>query len=77
VTSSSVVTGCYVTGQNQVDPLTTPISITELYSAPKTATKRVFLITDEDNPHPSSGKERLTTSARTTLVVSKQNTLIS
>ncbi|TEB31595.1 Ku DNA-binding complex, Ku70 subunit [Coprinellus micaceus] len=34
--------------------------------APKTATKRVFLITDEDNPHPGSGQ--LVTSARTTLI---------
>ncbi|KAF8193327.1 SPOC like C-terminal domain-containing protein [Pholiota molesta] len=36
--------------------------------APKTASKRVFLITDEDNPHPGSGSRQLTTSARTTLV---------
>ncbi|KAJ3759185.1 SPOC like C-terminal domain-containing protein [Lentinula raphanica] len=33
--------------------------------APKTATKRVFLITDEDNPHPSS--KQLKISAQTTL----------
>ncbi|KAJ3993368.1 SPOC like C-terminal domain-containing protein [Lentinula boryana] len=33
--------------------------------APKTATKRVFLITDEDNPHPSSKQLRI--SAQTTL----------
>ncbi|GJE85629.1 Ku DNA-binding complex, Ku70 subunit [Phanerochaete sordida] len=36
--------------------------------APKTATKRVFLLTDEDNPHSGPGKDRLTTAARTTLV---------
>ncbi|KAF9477739.1 Ku DNA-binding complex, Ku70 subunit [Pholiota conissans] len=36
--------------------------------APKTASKRVFLITDEDNPHPGLGSHQLTTSARTTLV---------
>lgn len=36
-------------------------------SAPKTATKRVFLITDEDNPHPGPGSTQLITSARTTL----------
>ncbi|KAJ3501671.1 hypothetical protein NMY22_g18843 [Coprinellus aureogranulatus] len=36
--------------------------------APKTATKRVFLITDEDNPHPKSGSGQLVTSARTTLI---------
>lgn len=34
--------------------------------APKTATKRVFLITDDDNPHP--GSKQLVTSARTTLL---------
>ena len=38
-------------------------------SAPKTATKRVFLITDEDNPHSVPGGDRLLTSARTTLIV--------
>jgi len=36
--------------------------------APKTATKRVFLITDEDDPHSGSARERLVTSARTTLI---------
>ncbi|KAI0648675.1 ku70-like protein [Trametes meyenii] len=36
--------------------------------APKTATKRIFLITDEDNPHPGSSRNRMMTSARTTLV---------
>lgn len=36
-------------------------------SAPKTASKRVFLITDDDNPNPGSTK--LLTSARTTLIV--------
>lgn len=36
--------------------------------APKTATKRVFLITDDDNPHP--GSKQLITSAQTTLIVS-------
>ncbi|KAK7043879.1 ATP-dependent DNA helicase II subunit 1 [Paramarasmius palmivorus] len=35
--------------------------------APKTATKRVFLITDEDNPHAGPGSKQLVTSARTTL----------
>ncbi|KXN91753.1 ATP-dependent DNA helicase II subunit 1 [Leucoagaricus sp. SymC.cos] len=35
--------------------------------APKTATKRVFLITDEDDPHPGSASKQLITSARTTL----------
>ncbi|KAG1820825.1 Ku DNA-binding complex, Ku70 subunit [Suillus subaureus] len=34
--------------------------------APKTASKRVFLITDDDNPHP--GSKQLVTSARTTLL---------
>ncbi|TCD61340.1 ATP-dependent DNA helicase II subunit 1, partial [Steccherinum ochraceum] len=36
--------------------------------APKTASKRVFLITDNDDPNAGPGKERLTTSARTTLI---------
>ncbi|KAI5829540.1 ku70-like protein [Schizophyllum commune Tattone D] len=36
--------------------------------APKTATKRVFLITNQDNPHPGQGSRQLLTSARTTLV---------
>ncbi|KAJ8077604.1 ATP-dependent DNA helicase II subunit 1 [Marasmius tenuissimus] len=35
--------------------------------APKTASKRVFLITDEDNPHAGPGSKQLVTSARTTL----------
>jgi hypothetical protein len=38
-------------------------------SAPKTATKRIFLITDEDDPNPGVGRERLLTSAKTTLIV--------
>ncbi|KAF5379661.1 hypothetical protein D9615_005809 [Tricholomella constricta] len=36
--------------------------------APKTATKRVFLITDEDDPHSGPGSQQLITSARTTLI---------
>ncbi|KAH8094504.1 SPOC like C-terminal domain-containing protein [Cristinia sonorae] len=36
--------------------------------APKTASKRVFLITDSDDPNAGPGKERLMTSARTTLI---------
>ncbi|KAI0656449.1 ku70-like protein [Cubamyces menziesii] len=36
--------------------------------APKTATKRIFLITDEDDPHPGASGTRLMTSARTTLI---------
>ncbi|EEB97605.1 hypothetical protein MPER_03043, partial [Moniliophthora perniciosa FA553] len=35
--------------------------------APKTASKRVFLITDDDSPHAGSGSKQLITSARTTL----------
>ncbi|KAI0833848.1 ku70-like protein [Trametes gibbosa] len=38
------------------------------HDAPKTATKRIFLITDEDNPHPGPSGHRLMTSARTTLI---------
>ncbi|KAJ7248523.1 SPOC like C-terminal domain-containing protein [Mycena rebaudengoi] len=36
--------------------------------APKTASKRVFLITDEDDPHSGPGSKQLVTSARTTLI---------
>lgn len=36
--------------------------------APKTAIKRVFLITNQDNPHPEDSGVQLSTSARTTLV---------
>lgn len=36
--------------------------------APKSATKRVFLITNDDNPHTGKGRERLILTARTTLV---------
>ncbi|KAJ7265510.1 SPOC like C-terminal domain-containing protein [Mycena haematopus] len=35
---------------------------------PKTATKRVFLITDEDDPHSGPGAKQLVKSARTTLI---------
>jgi ATP-dependent DNA helicase 2 subunit 1 len=38
-------------------------------SAPKSATKRVFLITDDDDPFAGSHNPRLITSARTTLIV--------
>lgn len=38
-------------------------------SAPKTAIKRVFLVTDQDDPHPEDSGLQLVTSARTTLVV--------
>jgi hypothetical protein len=41
-------------------------------SAPKSATKRVFLITDNDDPFAGSHNPRLITSARTTLVVSEK-----
>ena len=44
-----------------------------MFSAPKTATKRIFFITDEDNPHPGAASSRLITSARTTLIVSGCN----
>jgi hypothetical protein len=41
-------------------------------SAPKSATKRVFLITDDDDPFAGLHNPRLITSARTTLVVSEK-----
>jgi hypothetical protein len=40
-------------------------------SAPKSATKRVFLITDDDDPFAGLHNPRLITSARTTLIVSE------
>lgn len=40
-----------------------------LFRAPKAAIKRVFLITDEDNPHPGAKNAQLVTSAQTTLLV--------
>jgi ATP-dependent DNA helicase 2 subunit 1 len=43
--------------------------ISTLNRAPKSATKRVFLITDNDDPLASSHNPRLVTSARTTLTV--------
>jgi hypothetical protein len=46
--------------------------INEPSSAPKSATKRVFLITDNDDPFAGSHNPRLITSARTTLVVSDE-----
>jgi ATP-dependent DNA helicase 2 subunit 1 len=36
-------------------------------SAPKTATKRVFLVTNVDDPHPGPRAARFKTTARTTL----------
>ncbi|KZT06069.1 ku70-like protein [Laetiporus sulphureus 93-53] len=36
--------------------------------APRSATKRVFLITDEDNPHSGPARDRLVIAARTTLI---------
>ncbi|KAI0064929.1 Ku DNA-binding complex, Ku70 subunit [Artomyces pyxidatus] len=36
--------------------------------APKTASKRIFLITDDDDPHSGAGSSRLAASARTTLI---------
>ena len=38
-------------------------------SAPKAGFKRVFLITDEDDPHPGARSAQLVTSAQTTLKV--------
>ena len=40
-----------------------------LRRAPKAAIKRVFLITDEDDPHPGAKSAQLITSAQTTLLV--------
>ncbi|KAF9072547.1 ku70-like protein [Rhodocollybia butyracea] len=62
--------------QKEFPPSGTQVAIGDLFTscnwvfrdgAPKTATKRVFLITDEDNPHPGHGAKQLRTSAETTL----------
>ena len=60
--------GSYVMGQSRKSA--ERLQFTQItHSAPKTASKRVFLITDEDNPHPGKGSQQLITSARTTLIV--------
>jgi ATP-dependent DNA helicase 2 subunit 1 len=56
--------GCY-----QILIISRITSINTHNRAPKSATKRVFLITDNDNPLASSHNSRLVTSARTTLTV--------
>jgi hypothetical protein len=38
-----------------------------LVRAPKTATKRVFLVTNVDDPHPGARADRYKTTAQTTL----------
>lgn len=40
-----------------------------MFRAPKAAVKRIFLITDEDDPHPGAKSAQLVTSAQTTLLV--------
>jgi len=70
---SLAATGFCVTGQlNNVPPplLEYFLRIHDVRRAPKSASKRVFLITDEDNPHSGPGSKQLVTSARTTLIVS-------
>ena len=66
-----VFTGCnWVLRDGSVEKECSAIIFTQIpRSAPKTASKRVFLITDEDNPHPGKGSQQLITSARTTLIV--------
>lgn len=39
-------------------------------SATKSGVKRIFLITDQDDPHPGARNAQLVTVARTTLLVS-------
>ncbi|KAJ3886512.1 SPOC like C-terminal domain-containing protein [Lentinula edodes] len=60
--------------QKQFPPCDSPVAMGDVFTscnwvirdgAPKTATKRVFLITDEDDPHPLS--KQLKISAQTTL----------
>lgn len=47
----------------------TALDLLRRKSAPKTAIKRVFLITNQDDPHPGASGIQLSTSAGTTLVV--------
>ena len=48
--------------------LSTPVGFITRFSAPKAATKRVFLVTDEDDPH--NGHAHMDTVARNILDVS-------
>ncbi|VDC04946.1 unnamed protein product [Peniophora sp. CBMAI 1063] len=63
--------------QEAYPPTSSPVALGDVFTscnwvmrdgAPKSATKRIFLITDDDNPHSSKGRERLILTARTTLV---------
>ena len=63
---SALVIGSYVMGMptNQ----STPVGSNTPFRAPKAATKRVFLVTDEDNPH--NGNAHMDTVAHNILEVS-------
>lgn len=63
--------------QEAYPPTSSPVALGDVFTscnwvmrdgAPKSATKRIFLITDDDNPHSSKGRDRLVLTARTTLV---------
>lgn len=63
---SALVIGSYVMGTPTNQP--TPVSSDIPFRAPKAATKRVFLVTDEDNPH--NGNVHMDTVAHNILEVS-------
>ncbi|KAF8638964.1 hypothetical protein AX17_001825 [Amanita inopinata Kibby_2008] len=65
--SSPAAIGFYEMGQDYVCQRVSMSKGTQP-SAPKTATKRVFLVTDQDDPHSGRRSKQLMTSARTTLV---------
>ena len=63
--------------QESYPPTDAPVALGDVFTscnwvmrdgAPKSATKRIFLITNDENPHTSKGRDRLTLTARTTLV---------
>ena len=59
-------------GYYRLQPIPCAMLINAPGSAPKSATKRVFLITDDDDPFAGLHNPRLITSARTTLVVGER-----
>lgn len=67
MTCSPAVTGLCAMGENKA--MATKLRTNTICRAPKTATKRIFFITDEDDPHPGPSGHRFITSARTTLIV--------
>jgi hypothetical protein len=66
-TYSPRVTGCSATGSSVLSKSSKAECPSAHERAPKTATKRVFLVTNVDDPHPGPLSARFKTTARTTL----------